>query len=121
LERFIDSAARAQAGGWKWERVMIDPLNTADRYRAVASEFADLARNASSDFPRAYYQRISERYQLLAEGGSVGQDEATPAQDLPAAPPPCEMKPKPAGKSGFVHAVRKVARRVSLRKSRRAN
>jgi hypothetical protein len=45
---------------------MFDPLSKADRYRTVAAEFANLARTASSDFPRGYYQRIAERYQLPA-------------------------------------------------------
>lgn len=103
---------------------MFDPLSKADRYRTVAAEFANLARTASSDFPRGYYQRISERYQSLAEGGAdLRRDEATPSPNPAAYPPPCEVKPKPGEPNhrGFVQVVRKVARRVSLLPSRRAN
>jgi hypothetical protein len=47
---------------------MRDPLIRAHRYRKVATEFSNFAKSASSDFPRIYYQRVSERYQLLADG-----------------------------------------------------
>jgi hypothetical protein len=108
---------------------MLDPLSKADRYRTVAAEFANLARTASSDFPRGYYQRIAERYQSLADGvladGELEpqQDEATPSQGLAACSPPSAMEPRPADVNdrGFVHVVLKVARRVSRRPSRRAN
>jgi hypothetical protein len=103
---------------------MFDPLSKADRYRAVAAEFSNLARTASSDFPRNYYQRIAERYQLLAEGGSdVRHDEASPSISPAACSPPSAAEPKPgdANDRGLVKVVRKVARRVSLRKARRAN
>jgi len=46
---------------------MRDPLSRAYRYRKVAAEFFNLAKINSSDFSRAYYQRIAERYQLLAD------------------------------------------------------
>jgi hypothetical protein len=103
---------------------MFDPLSKTDRYRTVAAEFANLARTGSSDFPRHYYQRIAERYQSLAEGGSdAGQDEAPPPRSPAAYPPPGAAEPKPADANdrGLVQVVRKVARRVSLRKARRAN
>jgi hypothetical protein len=38
----------------------------ADRYRKEAAEFSELAENAASPFVRGYYQRIAERYLLLA-------------------------------------------------------
>jgi hypothetical protein len=103
---------------------MFDPLSKADRYRTVAAEFANLARNASSDFPRSYLQRIAERYQLLAEGGSdARQDEAPPPRSSAgySAQGAAEPKPGDVNDRGFVHVVRKVARRVSLLPSRRAN
>jgi hypothetical protein len=103
---------------------MFDPLSKTDRYRTVAAEFANLARTASSDFPRHYYQRIAERYQSLAEGRSdVGQDEASPSISPAACSPPSAAEPKPADANdrGLVKVVRKVARRVSLRKAKRAN
>jgi hypothetical protein len=50
---------------------MRDPLSRAYRYRKVAAEFFNLAKINSSDFSRAYYQRIAERYQLLADGELV--------------------------------------------------
>jgi hypothetical protein len=47
---------------------MQDPLIRAHHYRRVATEFSNFAKSASSDFPRSYYQRVAERYQLLADG-----------------------------------------------------
>jgi hypothetical protein len=47
---------------------MPDQLNKADRYRKDAADFSDLAKHTSSDFVRAYYQRIAQRYLSLAEG-----------------------------------------------------
>jgi hypothetical protein len=46
---------------------MRDPLITAHRYRKVAAEFSNYAKSASSDFPRSYYKRVAQRYQLLAD------------------------------------------------------
>jgi hypothetical protein len=64
---------------------MRDPLSRAYRYRKVAAEFFDLAKSASSDFACGYYQRIAERYQLLADG-ELGW--ATPPRSRAAFPPP---------------------------------
>ncbi len=105
---------------------MFDPLNKAERYRAVAAEFANLAQTAPSDFSRGYYQRIAERYQLLADGGSdLPHDEASPSISPAACSPPeaIEPEPKPSdtGDRGFVQVMLKVARRVSLLPSRRAS
>jgi hypothetical protein len=47
---------------------MQDPLTKAYRYRKVSVEFFTLAKRTSSDFPRGYYQRIAEQYQMLADG-----------------------------------------------------
>jgi hypothetical protein len=118
------------------------PSSRADRYRKAAAEFSDLAKTASSDFSRGYYQRTAERCLLLAEGEtSVPQDEAIPIQ--PASSPPGEMEPKPevepqveaeveveveakvepevgSGK-GASRIVRKLARRVARLASRPVN
>jgi hypothetical protein len=47
---------------------MQDPAKRAERYEKVAEEFAELAKDASSPFLRAYYQRIAEQYWKHAEG-----------------------------------------------------
>jgi hypothetical protein len=103
---------------------MFDPLSKADRYRTVAAEFANLAKSASSDFSRGYYQRIAERYQLLAEGGSdLPHEEASPSISPAACSPPSATEPKlaDANDRGLVQVMLKVARRVSLLPSRWAN
>ena len=41
---------------------MIDPLNMGGRELKAAEDFFKLAKNASSPFMRAYYQRVAERY-----------------------------------------------------------
>jgi hypothetical protein len=103
------------------------PSSRADRYRKAAAEFSDLAKSATSDFSRGYYQRTAERCLMLAEGEtSVPQDEAIPIQ--PASSPPAEMEPKPEAEAevepevgngkGAAHVVRKLARRVRRRASR---
>jgi hypothetical protein len=108
------------------------PLSRADRYRKAAAEFSDLAKTATSDFTRGYYQRTAERCLLQAEGEtSVQQDEAIPIQ--PASSPPVEMEPKREAVTseaktkvepevgngkGAAHIVRKLARRVRRRTSR---
>ena len=103
------------------------PTSRADRYRKAAAEFSDLARSATSDFSRGYYQRTAERCLLLAEGEtSVPQDEAIPIQ--PASSPPGEMEPKPEAETevepgigngrGASRIVRKLARRVARLASR---
>jgi hypothetical protein len=45
-----------------------DPETRAKRYRMVAAEYADLARDASAPFVRAYFHRISEDYLVRADG-----------------------------------------------------
>ena len=47
---------------------MQDPARRAERYEKMAEEFAELAKDASSPFLRAYYQRIAEQYRMHAEG-----------------------------------------------------
>jgi hypothetical protein len=114
------------------------PSSRADRYRKAAAEFSDLAKSASSDFSRGYYQRTAERCLLLAEGEvGVPEGEAIPIQ--PASSPPGEMEPKPEvepqvevevevkvepevenGK-GASRIVRKLARRVARLASRPVN
>ena len=103
---------------------MLDPLNKTDRYRTVAAQFANLAKSASSDFPRAYYQRIAERYQSLAEGHlDLQYDETAPSQSAAACALPNAMEPQLADVNGrgFVRIMRKVARRVGLRPLERTN
>jgi hypothetical protein len=39
---------------------MQDPAKRAKRYEKVAEEYSELAKDASSPFLRAYYQRIAE-------------------------------------------------------------
>jgi hypothetical protein len=41
----------------------------------VAIEFSNLAKRTSSDFSRAYYQRIAQQYQMLA-GCELGLRQA---------------------------------------------
>jgi hypothetical protein len=45
-----------------------DPAKRAKRYEKVAEEYAELAKDASSPFLRAYYERIAEQYRMQAEG-----------------------------------------------------
>jgi hypothetical protein len=92
------------------------PSSRADRYRKAAAEFSDLAKSATSDFSRGYYQRTAERCLLQAEGeASVPEDEAIPIQ--PASSPPVEMEPKQEAEAkvengkGTSRIVRKLARR----------
>jgi len=47
---------------------MQDPAKRAERYEKVAEEYAELAKDASSPFLRAYYQRIVEQYRMHAQG-----------------------------------------------------
>jgi hypothetical protein len=46
---------------------MPDPITTAERYRKVAAEAFDLAKDAVCDFVRRYREGIAERYLLLTE------------------------------------------------------
>ena len=47
---------------------MRDPTKRADRYQKVAWEYHELAKEASSPFLRAYFQRVAEEYRLRAQG-----------------------------------------------------
>jgi hypothetical protein len=47
---------------------MQDPAKRAERYEKVAEEYADLAKDASPPFLRAYYERIAEQYRMHAQG-----------------------------------------------------
>jgi hypothetical protein len=47
---------------------MQDPVTRAKRYDKVAEEYAELSKDASSPFLRAYYQRIADQYRMHAEG-----------------------------------------------------
>jgi hypothetical protein len=97
------------------------PSSRTDRYLKVAAEFSDLAKSASSDFSRTYYQRTAERYQALATGQtSLPQDDAIPTQ--PACSPPAETaQQQGAGNGrGAAHIVRELARRIGRLASRPA-
>jgi hypothetical protein len=62
---------------------MPDGLTQGDRYRKVATEASNLAKNASSDFLRRYYERLAKRYLLLAEAELAGTEkngDAVPVQ-----------------------------------------
>src|SRR5580704_8637135 len=102
------------------------PSSKTDRYLKVAAEFSDLAKTASSDFSRTYYQHTAERYQALAAGQtslpqdqtSLPQDDAIPTQ--PACSPPAETAQQPGAGNGrgAAHIVRELARRVGRLASR---
>jgi hypothetical protein len=97
------------------------PSTRTDRYLKVAAEFSDLAKSASSDFSRTYYQRTAERYQALAAGQvSLPQDDAIPTQ--PACSPPAETAQQPSAGNGrgAAHIMRELARRVGRLASRPA-
>ena len=97
------------------------PSSKTDRYLKVAAEFSDLAKSASSDFSRTYYQRTAERYQALAAGQiSLPEDDAIPTQ--PACSPPAETaQQQGAGNGrGATHIVRELARRIGRLASRPA-
>ena len=47
---------------------MQDPAKRAERYKKVSDEYTELAKEASSPFLRAYFQRIAEQYRMHAEG-----------------------------------------------------
>jgi hypothetical protein len=58
-------------------------MTIVDRCRKVAAESSDLAKNASSDFIRRYYEGLAERYLLLAErelAVAERQSKAAPLQ-----------------------------------------
>jgi hypothetical protein len=41
---------------------------TADRYRQIAAEYADLSKDTTDPFLRPYYHRIAEGYMVRADG-----------------------------------------------------
>jgi hypothetical protein len=47
---------------------MQDPAKRAKRYQKVAEEYAELAKDASSPFLRAYYRRVADEYRVRARG-----------------------------------------------------
>jgi hypothetical protein len=53
---------------------MQDPVKRSARYEKMADEYAELAKDASSPFLRAYFQRIAEQYRMHAA------DELKPAE-----------------------------------------
>jgi hypothetical protein len=70
---------------------MPDRMTLADRYRKVAAECSDWAKNASSDFLRRYYEGLAERYLLLAE-----REMAVAERQVDAAP----LQPGSSGGEG---------------------
>jgi hypothetical protein len=63
----------------------------ADRYRNVAAESSELAKNASSDFLRRFYEGLTQRYLLLAE-----RELAAAERQVNAAP----LQPRSSGGEG---------------------
>jgi hypothetical protein len=62
---------------------MPDPVSRVDRYRKMAADFSDLAKGASTDFARRYFERLAKQYSLLEQAEfpvAEGQGEATPLQ-----------------------------------------
>lgn len=45
-----------------------DRENRADRYRQIAAEYADRAKETSAPYMRAYFQQIAEEYMVRADG-----------------------------------------------------
>ena len=59
---------------------MQNPAKRAERYRKMEEEYAELVKEASSPFLRAYYQRVAEQYRMHAEGElRVLEHESPPA------------------------------------------
>jgi hypothetical protein len=63
----LTKGTRVAWEGGPLEPAMPDRMTLADRYRKVAADSSELAKNASSDFLRRYYEGLAERYLLLAE------------------------------------------------------
>jgi hypothetical protein len=62
-----------------------DPGSGADRFRKMAADFSDLAKSASFNFGRRYYERLAKHYLLLAEGGSaIAERQGDPAPLQPS-------------------------------------
>jgi hypothetical protein len=53
------------------------PVKRSARYEKMADEYAELAKDPSSPFLRAYFQRIAEQYRMHAAGElrAIGQEE----------------------------------------------
>ena len=51
----------------RFERVMLDPLSKADRYRKEAAKRYELAKNASPAFLSGFYRRIAVQCLFMAE------------------------------------------------------
>jgi hypothetical protein len=62
---------------------MQNPARRAERYRKVAEEYVELARDAPSPFLRTYYQRVAQDYRTRAdeELRIVEQDGAATRSD----------------------------------------
>jgi hypothetical protein len=79
-------------------RTVIDPLSKIGRELKAAEDFFALAKNASSPFMRAYYQRVAERY-LSSQGelkpvkrqndetGAIRTQPPVTTQQAPRRPP----------------------------------
>jgi hypothetical protein len=62
---------------------MADPVNRVDRYRKMAADFSDLAKDASTDFARRYFERLAKQYSLLEQAefaAAEGQGEMASLQ-----------------------------------------
>jgi hypothetical protein len=47
---------------------MPNPARRAERYRLMAAEYSEWAKDASAPFLRTHYRRLAEEYRLRAEG-----------------------------------------------------
>jgi hypothetical protein len=59
-----------------------DPESGANRFRKMAADFSALAKSASFNFGRRYYERLAKHYLLLAESGSTIVGDAAPLQPI---------------------------------------
>ena len=68
---------------------MADPVNRVDRYRRMAAEFSDLAKDASTDFARRYFERLAKQYLLLEQAEFAAAESQGEAASLePGSPSP---------------------------------
>src|ERR1700683_3446738 len=61
---------------------MQNQARRSERYRKVAAEYSEWAKDASSPFVRPHYRRVAEEYRLRAEGQLMAQQHAERIKDL---------------------------------------
>jgi hypothetical protein len=69
---------------------MPDPLNRVDRYRKMAADFSDLAKDASTDFARRYFERLAKQYLLLEQAELAAAESQGEAASLELGSPATE-------------------------------